>query len=455
MWDTRSSLQFDWENLVLLDTKGVEVPSKLNSSVWGNDQDGAERHSHTCDFRSISGIFGSDAAHVSSISSKSTSVDSPSLGKTSIISAFNESRLTSIAVEFAKPKETAASSMSLEASVGSVEPMIGLKLGKRTYFEDFCSGSHAKILSVSDKPLSSESTRRSRSSHQTMQSLRCQVEGCNLDLSGSKEYHRKHRICESHSKYPKVTVGGLERRFCQQCSRFHDLSEFDEKKRSCRKRLSDHNARRRKPRSETSRFNLDGRLQVGFFLNTSTYLQARPALSPWDTCGSKFTLTRDYSPSSKSRAAGSDHHQYLLGNGISNTVSMLSYSNDGSPTKSSTFEVLDYGVEECTAPANRVAAQDPRSALSLLSSNGSGSCNSDPVPVYHQPNNNVLQQQSVIHGVLQSASLVSPQPWGIGQRPSDSPTPLADYLSSDSYHLSQYKLWNGNFGPGFGDNQLH
>lgn len=32
------------------------------------------------------------------------------------------------------------------------------------------------------------------------------------------------------------------------------MLEFDEKKRSCRRRLSDHNARRRKPRQETIQF---------------------------------------------------------------------------------------------------------------------------------------------------------------------------------------------------------
>ncbi|KAA8549029.1 hypothetical protein F0562_000713 [Nyssa sinensis] len=35
-------------------------------------------------------------------------------------------------------------------------------------------------------------------------------------------------------------------RFCQQCSRFHALKEFDEGKRSCRRRLAGHNKRRRK-----------------------------------------------------------------------------------------------------------------------------------------------------------------------------------------------------------------
>nr|WCD39357.1 squamosa promoter binding-like protein 7 [Cenchrus americanus] len=40
-------------------------------------------------------------------------------------------------------------------------------------------------------------------------------------------------------------------RFCQQCSRFHLLAEFDDTKRSCRKRLDGHNRRRRKPQPDT------------------------------------------------------------------------------------------------------------------------------------------------------------------------------------------------------------
>ncbi|KAM7279463.1 hypothetical protein ACFE04_006597 [Oxalis oulophora] len=75
----------------------------------------------------------------------------------------------------------------------------------------------------------------------------CQVHGCNKDLSASKEYHRRHKVCEIHSKTAKVIVNGIEKRFCQQCSRFHVLAEFDDGKRSCRKRLAGHNERRRKP----------------------------------------------------------------------------------------------------------------------------------------------------------------------------------------------------------------
>ncbi|KAJ4798524.1 Squamosa promoter-binding protein [Rhynchospora pubera] len=75
----------------------------------------------------------------------------------------------------------------------------------------------------------------------------CLVEGCKADLSKCRDYHRKHKVCEVHSKTPVVMVGGKEQRFCQQCSRFHLLVEFDEVKRSCRKRLAGHNRRRRKP----------------------------------------------------------------------------------------------------------------------------------------------------------------------------------------------------------------
>ncbi|KAI4365853.1 hypothetical protein MLD38_021801 [Melastoma candidum] len=89
--------------------------------------------------------------------------------------------------------------------------------------------------------------KRNRSSGLNSQVAHCQVYGCHKDLSSCKDYHKRHKICEVHSKTPRVIVNGIEQRFCQQCSRFHLLSEFDETKRSCRKRLAGHNERRRKP----------------------------------------------------------------------------------------------------------------------------------------------------------------------------------------------------------------
>ncbi|ONK78764.1 uncharacterized protein A4U43_C02F22170 [Asparagus officinalis] len=81
---------------------------------------------------------------------------------------------------------------------------------------------------------------------------RCQVEGCGADLSESKDYHRRHKVCEMHSKASSAMVNNVMQRFCQQCSRFHLLPEFDEGKRSCRRRLAGHNRRRRKTLPDTS-----------------------------------------------------------------------------------------------------------------------------------------------------------------------------------------------------------
>ncbi|KAK9706718.1 hypothetical protein RND81_07G147200 [Saponaria officinalis] len=74
----------------------------------------------------------------------------------------------------------------------------------------------------------------------------CQSDNCTADLTDAKRYHRRHKVCEFHAKAPVVIVHGYRQRFCQQCSRFHEVMEFDDTKRSCRRRLADHNERRRK-----------------------------------------------------------------------------------------------------------------------------------------------------------------------------------------------------------------
>lgn len=47
----------------------------------------------------------------------------------------------------------------------------------------------------------------------------CQVEDCGADLSKAKDYHRRHKVCQMHSKASKALVGNQMQRFCQQCSR--------------------------------------------------------------------------------------------------------------------------------------------------------------------------------------------------------------------------------------------
>ncbi|XP_066380302.1 squamosa promoter-binding-like protein 18 [Miscanthus floridulus] len=50
------------------------------------------------------------------------------------------------------------------------------------------------------------------------QCLSCAVDGYKADLSKCRDYHRRHKVCEAHSKTPVVVVAGREMRFCQQCS---------------------------------------------------------------------------------------------------------------------------------------------------------------------------------------------------------------------------------------------
>ncbi|KAI5073542.1 hypothetical protein GOP47_0011555 [Adiantum capillus-veneris] len=98
----------------------------------------------------------------------------------------------------------------------------------------------------------SPSSKRSRHSPSENQQTRCQVDNCSEDLQNAKDYHRRHKVCEIHAKSPKALVNTLMQRFCQQCSRFHLLKEFDDDRRSCRKRLAGHNRRRRKTQPDAA-----------------------------------------------------------------------------------------------------------------------------------------------------------------------------------------------------------
>lgn len=127
-----------------------------------------------------------------------------------------------------------------------------LKLGKRHYFEDANAPSVVGGFTAVGKRGKALYGGDGGGYGGVPSSVpRCQVEGCHVALVNAKDYHRRHRVCEMHSKAPKVVVVGLEQRFCQQCSRFHVISEFDDSKRSCRRRLAGHNERRRKSSHES------------------------------------------------------------------------------------------------------------------------------------------------------------------------------------------------------------
>lgn len=133
-----------------------------------------------------------------------------------------------------------ASEKRRKVLMGEEEEMsecLTLKLGG----SDYCSSS----MAVNELSRSGKRPRATPapSSHPNP---KCQVDDCKVDLNTAKDYHRRHKVCEMHAKANKALVGRLMQRFCQQCSRFHLLEEFDEGKRSCRRRLAGHNRRRRK-----------------------------------------------------------------------------------------------------------------------------------------------------------------------------------------------------------------
>ncbi|KAJ7943314.1 Squamosa promoter-binding-like protein [Quillaja saponaria] len=147
--------------------------------------------------------------------------------------------------------------------------LIDLKLGNLADYRSVWSNKIAQEGLNLSAIRTNTPAKRPRNTGLYSQTPVCQVYGCNVDLTSSKDYHKRHKVCDIHSKTAKVIVNGIEQRFCQQCSRFHRLVEFDEGKRSCRRRLAGHNERRRKPQvdNEGSSYlgvSLAKRLQFSF-----------------------------------------------------------------------------------------------------------------------------------------------------------------------------------------------
>ncbi|KAH7848437.1 hypothetical protein Vadar_002710 [Vaccinium darrowii] len=269
--------------------------------------------------------------------------------------------------------------------------MTGLKLGRRTYFEGMSAASSSKTAaSFPAIPTSSAATaKRSRASHQGAQTPHCQVEGCDLDLKSAKDYHRRHRICESHSKSPRVIVAGVECRFCQQCSRFHNLSEFDDNKRSCRKRLSDHNARRRRPHQEAMQFNsvrasslYDGRHQM------NSLLSGVPSPVSHHTWQNGCNLKIEQSSESLSRPtkhAGVHRETYLSSDKLPNYTSIECLDSERifSFHSSTPPRILNQDSGPPSIRSNLDVASDIRSARSLLSANSWGLNGHEPTSLEH------------------------------------------------------------------------
>ncbi|KAL0348743.1 UNVERIFIED_CONTAM: Squamosa promoter-binding-like protein 7 [Sesamum angustifolium] len=116
--------------------------------------------------------------------------------------------------------------------------------------------------------------------------VRCQVPGCEVDIAELKGYHKRHRVCLRCANASAVVLDGESKRMFGRCGFiafmmssfpsqwrtasklapftdsslhfrvfleywFHLLSDFDEGKRSCRRKLERHNNRRRRRPSDS------------------------------------------------------------------------------------------------------------------------------------------------------------------------------------------------------------
>lgn len=75
------------------------------------------------------------------------------------------------------------------------------------------------------------------SSNPSQKKRRCQVDSCRADLTNASTYCKRRKICETCIRSPTVLDEGRMMRYCQQCSKLHDVAEFDGTKRSCRRKL--------------------------------------------------------------------------------------------------------------------------------------------------------------------------------------------------------------------------
>lgn len=412
--------------MMMFGSKACGSPKELQLTDWGVDEaggfDGASFN--FSGFGSV-GVYGSDLGRSSSIKSLiSASTDSsPNEGlkpSNFTFEAFDDSH-GNLGKDVEQCRvELSRRSPPMEASIGYDGPLTGLKLGKRT-FESNSGGSSVKLPSFSMNPVSSViAAKKTKSSSQNALIPHCQVEGCNLDLSSAKEYHRKHRVCHCHSKCPKVIIGGFERRFCQQCSRFHSLSDFDEKKRSCRRRLSDHNARRRKPQQETIQFNstrlsswfYDNRQSMNLVFNNGPLVHSiNTADSTWETSEvSKFTITRGLTLK-PTKADSINGQSFVGGVKLSGTTGMRSNAyNLYSASNGTTAEVFSQGVKETMFALNMGVAPELTCALSLLSNKSS----SEPelISSGHSTHvNQISMPEQVTQAIPQSSPFESTEHW--------------------------------------------
>ncbi|ESW10549.1 hypothetical protein PHAVU_009G219200 [Phaseolus vulgaris] len=256
-----------------------------------------------------------------------------------------------------------------------------------------------------------KSGKKTKITGSTLNRAVCQVEDCRADLSSAKDYHRRHKVCDMHSKASKALVGNVMQRFCQQCSRFHVLQEFDEGKRSCRRRLAGHNKRRRKTHPDASVVN-DGSVNEE---KGSSYLlmSLLRILSNMHSNGSDNMTSQDvlsHLLRNLASVAGTingrnivsllEGSQDLVKAGTSGTAHNVPNTNSSGPETSRPFDTstkMDNGLISQDPPESMVQCEmTPANGMTKrFIASGSDGVGSSKYPSLPQPSNVLLSQDSL------------------------------------------------------------
>nr|CAD1820193.1 unnamed protein product [Ananas comosus var. bracteatus] len=146
--------------------------------------------------------------------------------------------------EFDQASDATMGSMVGGSGGGGKNCSVDLKLGG---LGDFAPAAPEKWREQSAKaPPSAAPSKRARGPGGSSQAAAsCLVDGCNSDLSSCRTTTAGTRSAKSTPRPPSSWSAARSRDFASSAA-----AEFDEVKRSCRKRLDGHNRRRRKPQPE-------------------------------------------------------------------------------------------------------------------------------------------------------------------------------------------------------------
>lgn len=58
-----------------------------------------------------------------------------------------------------------------------------------------------------------------------------------ISLAPSPPHPQRYRICPHHMGLHSIVLNGSTSRFCQQCGRFQPVEDFDDDKKTCRRKV--------------------------------------------------------------------------------------------------------------------------------------------------------------------------------------------------------------------------